>query len=294
MFFLKVSVVAVVGSNKYGRFINYNDRCFSRLWSSWRFILQRKFFRCKSSAVLRVSRSRRTHWQYRRHGILNWRVFNCLVKRQQQIIRRRIGYIILYHIYYHCNLFKTACSIIKVDSNRCVHTYPDSVFSSSSKCKFNRQGTRLLGREINDPFVAVADVPTFTGSAATAATSYRTCSSFGTRIFRPWMWIGELVVSASTDHNLYVWSFPGSQGSDISYNQSLLELCGHTGSVYAIQIDPCNDVLASGAGREKVIKLWTPILLSDSLFFGSIISFDWWSYSFRIASIDANVWINLE
>jgi len=53
--------------------------------------------------------------------------------------------------------------------------------------------------------------------------------------------------------------FARQPGSEISVNQSLLELRGHTGSVYALRFDPCNDVLASAAGREKIIRLWTPI-----------------------------------
>ena len=130
---------------------------------------------------------------------------------------------------------------------------------------FNRQGTRLLGGKINDPFVVVTDVPTFTGGAAAVATGHINPSAQG--FFVPTIgrntlcFAGrddDMVVSASGDNKLYIWSLPDSQGNEISANQSLLELRGHTGSVYAVRFDPCNDVLAS-AGDEKIIKLWRPI-----------------------------------
>ena len=150
---------------------------------------------------------------------------------------------------------------------------------------FNRQGTRLLGGLINDPFVVVTDVPTFTDGAAAAATGHINLSAQGFSVpggRNTLCFAGrddDLVVSASTDHNLYVWSLPGSQGSEISVNQSVLELRGHTGSVYTVRFDPCNDVLAS-AGAEKIIKLWTPV---------PYIGFDCSSNTLRELSIDAIV-----
>ena len=68
----------------------------------------------------------------------------------------------------------------------------------------------------------------------------------------------DLVVSASGDNNLYVWSLPDSQGNAISVNRSLFILRGHIQPVYAVRYDPCNDILAS-AGGEKIIKLWTSV-----------------------------------
>ena len=68
----------------------------------------------------------------------------------------------------------------------------------------------------------------------------------------------ELVVAASEDHSLHVWSLPDSQGRDTTVNQSLIALRGHTNKVYTVRYDHNNDVLAS-AGYEKIIKLWNPI-----------------------------------
>ena len=68
----------------------------------------------------------------------------------------------------------------------------------------------------------------------------------------------ELVVAASEDHSLHVWSLPESQGRDVTINQSLIALLGHTNKVYTVRYDHNNDVLAS-AGYEKIIKLWNPI-----------------------------------
>ena len=116
---------------------------------------------------------------------------------------------------------------------------------------FNRQGTRLLGGLINDPFVVVTDVPTFTGGAAAAATGhiYLSAEGFSVPGGRNILCFAgrddDLVVSASTDHNLYVWSLPDSQGNAISVNQSLFVLRGNTQPVYAVRYDPCNDVLTS-------------------------------------------------
>ena len=68
----------------------------------------------------------------------------------------------------------------------------------------------------------------------------------------------ELVVAASEDHSLHVWSLPDSQGRDTTVNQSLIALRGHTTSVFSVRYDHNNDVLAS-SGLEKIIKLWSHI-----------------------------------
>ena len=70
----------------------------------------------------------------------------------------------------------------------------------------------------------------------------------------------ELVVAASEDHSLDVLSLPDSQGRDVTVNQSLIALRGHTKGVYCVRYDYNNDILAS-AGAEKIIKLWSPIAL---------------------------------
>ena len=68
----------------------------------------------------------------------------------------------------------------------------------------------------------------------------------------------ELVVAASGDHSLHVWSLPDSQGRDTTINQSLIALRGHTAPVYIVRYDHNNDVVAS-AGTEKIVKLWSAI-----------------------------------
>ena len=67
----------------------------------------------------------------------------------------------------------------------------------------------------------------------------------------------ELVVAASKDHSLHVWSLPESQGRDVTVNQSAIALRGHT-DVLTVRYDHNNDVLASG-GYEEIIKLWSAI-----------------------------------
>ena len=69
----------------------------------------------------------------------------------------------------------------------------------------------------------------------------------------------ELVVSASKDNSLYLWSLPDERVDDDQVvNESVATLRGHSGGVYCIRYHHLNSVLAS-AGSEKVIKLWTPI-----------------------------------
>ena len=69
----------------------------------------------------------------------------------------------------------------------------------------------------------------------------------------------ELVVAASADHGLYVWSLPTDQQlADEQIDQSLVVLRGHTGSIYSVRYNRQRDTLAS-AGKDKIIRLWTPI-----------------------------------
>ena len=68
----------------------------------------------------------------------------------------------------------------------------------------------------------------------------------------------QLVVAVSEDHSLHVWSLLDSQGRDLTINQSLIALRGHTASVYSVRYDHTNAILAS-AGAEGIIKLWSSI-----------------------------------
>ena len=45
---------------------------------------------------------------------------------------------------------------------------------------------------------------------------------------------------------------------DVTINQSLTALRGHTAPVYTVRYDHNNDVLASG-GAESIIKLWCAV-----------------------------------
>ena len=68
----------------------------------------------------------------------------------------------------------------------------------------------------------------------------------------------ELVVAASTDHGLYVWSLPNDQVVHTVVDQPLVVLRGHKDEILAVRFNNRSDTLAS-AGREKIIKLWSPI-----------------------------------
>ena len=131
--------------------------------------------------------------------------------------------------------------------------------------KFNRKGTRLLSTALGQPPV-VYDVPANNDSSIGNAVGSVRLSTEG---YSPhncsldfMCFAGkedELVVSpSSNDHNLYVWSLmPKSQGSDLTVNQSVAVLCGHSDEVYTVRYDHNTDTLAS-AGEEQTIKLWTP------------------------------------
>ncbi len=70
----------------------------------------------------------------------------------------------------------------------------------------------------------------------------------------------ELVVGASADHGLYVWSLPSDQlvaGNHV-VDQPLVVLRGHKGDIWAVRYNHQMDMLAS-AGREKILCLWMPI-----------------------------------
>ena len=70
----------------------------------------------------------------------------------------------------------------------------------------------------------------------------------------------ELVVAASADHGLYIWSLPNDQqvAGDQIVDKPLVVLRGHKDDIYAVRYNRRRDMLAS-AGEEKIIKLWTPI-----------------------------------
>ena len=148
---------------------------------------------------------------------------------------------------------------------RCVHRL-HSKFSTSSNCVFNRQGTRILGGRVYDPFMMVFDVPTVSGGGDDASKMYHlstqgySVSGVGRNKFCFAGKDDELVVSSSADNNLYVWSLPENQERAYQTVNSSLHVLrdGHKDAIYSVRYDHCSDTLAS-AGAEKTIKLWTPV-----------------------------------
>ena len=70
----------------------------------------------------------------------------------------------------------------------------------------------------------------------------------------------ELVVAASANHGLFIWSLPTDQQveGDQIVDQSLVALRGHKDNIFSVRYNLQSDTLAS-AGAGKVIKLWAPI-----------------------------------
>ena len=143
--------------------------------------------------------------------------------------------------------------------NTIANPYKGGLFAGAA---FNRRGTRLLYGIGKQPLV-VFDVPTEEQMGGAPGKVRLTSQGFSLPDIG-WNTLcfagedDELVVAASKDHSLHVWSLPDSQGRDVTINQSLIALRGHKGPVFSIRYDHNNDVLASG-GREKIIKLWNPI-----------------------------------
>ena len=101
----------------------------------------------------------------------------------------------------------------------------------------------------------------------------------------------ELVVAASADHGLFVWSLPTDQkvAGDQVIDQPLVVLRGHKNNISSVRYNRQRDMLAS-AGWEKIIKRWTPI--AQQLWMSSICSNrrDWIiateTYNFFISFFD--------
>ena len=149
--------------------------------------------------------------------------------------------------------------------HRCVHT-----FSNLTNCsvRFNRQGTRLLCRE-DSQLPTVYQVPTsqqMTGGVNRkmqfSAPDYAS-PQVGRNINCFACQDDELVVVASGDHGLFVWSLPTDQqvAGDQVIDQPLVVLRGHKNYIHAVRYNHQRDTLVS-AGEEKIIKLWTPAKLT--------------------------------
>ena len=137
-----------------------------------------------------------------------------------------------------------------------------NIGGSSTKAEFNLQGTRLLCKEYQQVPV-VYDILTSQSSAVDGKVKLtadgfnvpiggrNNCCFAGTE--------HQLVVSASGDHELYVWSLPDYKNCRNGVvHQPLLVLRGHRSSVLNVRYCPHTDMLAS-SGREKTIKLWMPV-----------------------------------
>lgn len=70
----------------------------------------------------------------------------------------------------------------------------------------------------------------------------------------------ELVVAASSDHRLFVWSLSTDQqvNGDRCNNEPLVVLEGHKSIINLVRFNQQSDTLAS-AGAGKLIELWAPI-----------------------------------
>ena len=131
--------------------------------------------------------------------------------------------------------------------------------------RFNRQGTRLLCREVCQ-LPTVYEVPTsqqmtdgVNGKVGFSAPNYAISYEVNSFCFAGKD--DEMVVAASADHELFVWSLPTDLQltGDQLIDQPLVVLRGHKDYINAVRYNRQRGTLAS-AGFESVIKLWTPIV----------------------------------
>ena len=139
----------------------------------------------------------------------------------------------------------------------CAHTCSNI---PNNSVRFNRQGTRLLCRE-SLRLPTVYNVPqaanNISGKVQFSAPDYVTPTT-GRDIHCFAGPEDELVVAASADYGLYVWSFPTDHLSDLIVDQSLVVLKGHKDQICSVCYNRQSDTWAS-AGAGKIIMLWTPI-----------------------------------
>ena len=138
-----------------------------------------------------------------------------------------------------------------------MHTFPNDKGAYSTK--FNRNGTRLHCGEVKRSPV-VYDVSTeqqTNGKVRFSAKGY-SISDKGRNLHCFAGQDDELVVSASNDHNLYVWSLPRELGREQVVNQSVAVLRGHENNVLAVRYNSRTSTLAS-ADFGGTIRLWAPI-----------------------------------
>ena len=139
----------------------------------------------------------------------------------------------------------------------CAHTCSNI---PNNSVRFNRQGTRLLCRE-SLRLPTVYNVPqaanNISGKVQFSAPDYVTPTT-GRDIHCFAGPEDELVVAASADYGLYVWSFPTDHLSDLIVDPSLVVLKGHKDQICSVCYNRQSDTLAS-AGAGEIIMLWTPI-----------------------------------
>ena len=142
---------------------------------------------------------------------------------------------------------------------RCLDSFP----SSGTDCvRFNRQGTRLLCRDLSK-FPVVYTVPErsdgWVKSKVTFSAPDYGIPYYGKNVHCFAGQDDKLVVATSDDHGLFVWPLPSHHqfADDKIVDQSLIVLRGHKDKIKCVCYNHRNDTLAS-AGNEKTIKLWAP------------------------------------
>ena len=130
---------------------------------------------------------------------------------------------------------------------------------------FNAKGNRLLCLELKESPVIydLYKLETDDGKIPLVADGYRNDGTAKTACFAGED--DELAVAGSNDHKVHIWSVSGTTNRNrVTVNEPLLTLYGHRSIANHVRYNSHYCVLAS-CGVEKMIKLWSPFALPDSI-----------------------------
>ena len=149
-------------------------------------------------------------------------------------------------------------------NNRCLHSYPTI---QTMRARFDTKGARLVCREMTTPDarqIVVHKVPSEQHQELGNGLTMKSPGYFTPLVgFDSCCFAGdndELVVAASKENNLHIWSIPDEQsiiGNRKTADQSLLSLRGHQKRISCVRYCKATSLLAS-CDASGIIKLWSP------------------------------------
>ena len=150
------------------------------------------------------------------------------------------------------------------------------------RARFDTKGARLVCREMTTPDarqIVVHKVPSEQHQELGNGLTMKSPGYFTPLVgFDSCCFAGdndELVVAASKENNLHIWSIPDEQsiiGNRKTADQSLLSLRGHQKRISCVRYCKATSLLAS-CDASGIIKLWSPTEKESSYWFNSFIGY---------------------